>query len=245
MIDINLLPVELRPVDRTPLPRLMAILSGVLLVVLEGFFLVFLFLQWVPTEKNRLDVAQARVVDLRKEEEKIILIKGEMVRIHKRVESIGRLYDERFTWARLLDRLAEPTVLPDRIWINKLEFEPPRRGVIRRNAPKNQEIPAGTLRLECFARAEIEDGPNAREEMMEEMQRFIKKIEDDKTPVYEVRGLADLLKKPRFVGLGFAESSRGASRDTEVPDDAPGQILTFTLEIDFQPKKVKQPGQGK
>ena len=102
MIEINLLPVELRQAEGTPLPRLISILSGALVftlgcVLLANYLLVDIprteaFTREKKKEKDILKVTEAEVGKLNEE----------IAKIKEKVAALRVLYSSRIRWARML-----------------------------------------------------------------------------------------------------------------------------------------------
>lgn len=107
MIEINLLPPEYRPVERTPLPRRLTIFVGVLMGCVSAAVCAWLMFVKVPnarTERNSAEQeAQKKEVEANEVLAKEALIKG----FEARANVLRELYDERIPWAKLLDRLTE------------------------------------------------------------------------------------------------------------------------------------------
>ena len=107
MIEINLLPPEHRPVERTPPARLAAILLGVGLSA--AGVVAWAWLSWVTVpnaardrdeKKKNMEKAQSDAAEVQK-------IETELKAFETRENVLRGLFKERVCWARLLDRLAE------------------------------------------------------------------------------------------------------------------------------------------
>ena len=66
MIEVNLLPEDRRPVERTPLPRFLTILGGVIGFCIEGIFVVFL-LTLIPQKRGYLETLNLRITRAKKQ----------------------------------------------------------------------------------------------------------------------------------------------------------------------------------
>ena len=120
MIEINLLPPEMRKVDRTSLKRLVTMVTAV--VLLSGSAIgVTLFLKSYYSEKSAnadLTVQAARLEPLAKEYD---VLSGELKAIETRIATIDEIRTTRLRWGKKLDQLY--AILPDYVWFDKLELK--------------------------------------------------------------------------------------------------------------------------
>ena len=125
MIEINLLPLERRPVERTPMPRLITILVGVALVSAEVFFSLILFFYTIPLRTADLD-AKKRILATKEETAKQAdELEKSIAEVDERGKVVRGLYELRRTWTPIFDHLDEASILPDEVWLTNFEVTPP------------------------------------------------------------------------------------------------------------------------
>jgi Tfp pilus assembly protein PilN len=107
MIEINLLPPEHRPVERTPLPRFLTIFFGVLLSAAGAVAWLWLWQVAVPRAERRCHDKQLAMEQAKKGAEEVQRIEQELKAAKDRENVLRDLFNQRLAWARLLDRLAE------------------------------------------------------------------------------------------------------------------------------------------
>lgn len=117
MILINLLPHDLRPIKRTPLPHVLSLLVLVASLVAMGF--VFLSVRGVMAgEQGRLDKINARLKELEPIREDYKRLKNEEKTLRAKVEVIEAILEARIIWSEQLDRLV--TLTPDNVWYERV-----------------------------------------------------------------------------------------------------------------------------
>lgn len=119
MIIINLLPVHLRPVKRTPLPHLISL--SVLAATVVGLIGAFLAGQAkLGAQKEQLDQKQLEfngLKDVVKEHNEAEKTKEEF---KERFLAVKEILKDRVIWSEQLDKLASLT--PDNIWYKELRL---------------------------------------------------------------------------------------------------------------------------
>jgi len=147
MITINLLPAELRPVERTPLPRFLVIVAGVAAGAVGMFLLVFLHFSWLPRERMSVENLEQVLVSKRTEAAEFQTLSLELSEITQRERALEEIYRSRTVWWQKLDCLCD--LVPSYVGLTALNFKEPA------GAPGAQAESAGTLKLECIvAKAE-------------------------------------------------------------------------------------------
>ena len=140
MIEVNLLPEDRRPVERTPLPRFLTILGGVIGFCIEGIFIVFL-LTLIPRKKADLESWKLREARAQKQVNLVRAIDKEIKQIHERRSGVEKMENDRRLWAPILYRLCDPEVVPQRVWYTKLGLKK-GRSVRGRSSPDILELEA-------------------------------------------------------------------------------------------------------
>jgi len=118
MIQVNLLPEEMRRIEHTPLPRFILILSGAVLVVLccsAWVYLHFNALSAVHDEEARLIEQVARQETRAKEADDL---KKDIETLTSRRDTIQELSEGRREWWVLIDELSD--IIPYDMWITSL-----------------------------------------------------------------------------------------------------------------------------
>ena len=71
MIEINLLPEELRQTEGTPLPRLVAILGSVVVACGLGVLVAFYHMVYIPRVNDDIKVTQSEIDGLKKKADEV------------------------------------------------------------------------------------------------------------------------------------------------------------------------------
>lgn len=148
MIEINLLPQEFRRVERTPLPRFIIIIVGVILIVGGGLFLV----------NKRLDVRRANIAvkdnkenlaSYKKSVDEYNKLVAEIKEIEIRTEAISSIWQSRLFLAVKLDELAD--LIPRYVGLSELKFDEAAG-----KARARQAASGGTLSMSCILASDNE-----------------------------------------------------------------------------------------
>ncbi len=220
MIEINLLPEERRPVERTPLPRFLIILAGVLGFCIEGVVLALILYDWRP-KQDILAIHQGRINAAQETIGKINKLKAEIADFKERTVGIDLLYRARRAWAPILYRLSdEPEVLPPGVWFRKLELKKGKVG-------KSGQPPGDILRITGYARDP--SGRNDSAEMFSAMTEFGKNLKTFSDEFEEQVIYAD----PAVV-KDLPGSATPAA-------DMPKKAVSFTFELMLKSKSAATP----
>jgi Tfp pilus assembly protein PilN len=105
MIKINLLPEELRPLERTPIGRFIVIVLGVALTTAAVFLFLVLQFKWLPAAVAEKKTAE----DIRKQKEEQAKRFDELqaeIRFFKlRIDTVKSISQERYIWSKKLYQL--------------------------------------------------------------------------------------------------------------------------------------------
>ncbi len=104
-IRVNLLPEDLRPVERTPLIRLVAILIGVALTVGVLFVDLNIHLRMWPDVLTRKKTAQKLLNDKKKLAERYDELEKEIGYYRLRIDTVKKIARGRYLWSRKLYQL--------------------------------------------------------------------------------------------------------------------------------------------
>ena len=221
MIEVNLLPPELRPLDRTPLPRLLSILGGVAITGLEVVWLLLLFKKTIPDEEWTVKQKRGNLKTLAPQTEKLNKIKAETAEFVQHETEILALLKKRRRWTPILDRLA--SLVPEKVWLTRLNYTPPQTGG------------GDYLELYCLAHGNLNQSDKIRLqfEIQKRMADFKHNIMRD-TPPNDPYGLGYVFKEVRTVGTVTFDKLRRPPR-TIVPD-TPTFVGKFRLRLRFRPQ---------
>jgi len=184
MIEVNLLPEDRRPVERTPLPRFLAIIAGVIGFSVEGILLVMMVLA-IPRKQQNLTDVELRITNAQKNLTQIEEYEDRIEEVKARKRQIDNLDRHRRIWAPLLHRLSASDVLPANIWYREVELKAGKaaRG---KTAPKE-------LYLRGYARGNAgsseEGNVNAMFQAAQAIRDFVGKLKKDKNFAEEFTGV--------------------------------------------------------
>lgn len=224
MIEVNLLPEDRRPVERTPLPRFLVIVGGVIGICIEVLIAYSLYARTqrerevIGTLRLRRDAAQKQVDAVDDFQKKI---DG----YNKRKREIEKLANDRRLWGPILYRLCDPEVLPPKIWFKSLRLEAKR-------GPRGT-ADTSTLVIEGYAWS-TDEGDNAGR--LQALRSFINRLGTN-TPHFsehfkgqpEITGNIDIVQ---------------VQKTAKSPKDVPVQALSFKISMPLQPPASTKPAAG-
>jgi Tfp pilus assembly protein PilN len=209
MIEVNLLPEDRRPVERTPLPRFLTILGGVIGFCIEGIFIVFL-LTLIPRKRADLETWKRRQSRAQEQVNSVKQIEKEIKQISERKIGVEKLQNDRRLWAPILYRLCDPDVLPLRVWYTELALEQGR-------ASRGKQAPE-ELMLEAFASSSDAGDGAAR------VATAMTFVENLRKPHAQ---FSENFSGPPVLGKMVTQTLRGAKDDEEAPKVA----LSFSVKM--------------
>ena len=117
MIIINLLPQELRPIKRTPLPHILSV--AVLLAAIAGMAFLFLNItRNIAHTKSEIAKANQELEGLRDVVEEYNALSAQKQQLESKINVIQDILSDRIIWSEQLHRLAELT--PDNFWYKRI-----------------------------------------------------------------------------------------------------------------------------
>jgi Tfp pilus assembly protein PilN len=126
MIEINLLPVEMRQSEGTPLPRLMSILGGALAATLGVVLVANYYIVDLPrTRQNIRNMEETKKKKLAEKDE-VDKLEAEINKIKTKVSALKNLERSRVRWVRLLDAFSKS--IPDGVVVRNLRVDPDAGG---------------------------------------------------------------------------------------------------------------------
>jgi Tfp pilus assembly protein PilN len=206
MIEINLLPPEMRKIDRTSLKRLASMVTAVILLSASVIGVTVFLRNYyaAQAEKQRLTTDVNRLEPLAKEYD---VLSAELKGIETRLATIDEIRATRVRWGKKLDQLY--AILPDYVWLDKIELK------TARGATPNAG-PTAKLTLDCFL-------AGADEKRYAEFRRVLTGELVSTGPYNGVQFFED------FAKLGYS----GWSRE-DFPSTEEGVALKFNLELDLK-----------
>ncbi len=224
MIAINLLPEDRRPVERTPLPRLLVILAGVAGLCLEIAVLLNLALFRYPGAEQERARQRVKQDELKKQEKRVKEVDKEIARVKHRGDSIQKILKYRRVWAPILYRLSDPEVLPASVWFRKVKLAKPTR-----SGRPGAGAPSLCLVIEAYAQ-----GPDSSTMLLElsGFERNLRKLDDWFPDDF------DFDKAPPTV-TGIQRKDLASGKDTAI--DVPEQAIAFTVTIPLKAISTKAP----
>ncbi len=212
MLLIDLLPEDRRPVERTPLPRLLSVIGGVLLAGVElAVIALFLGVKVPEAERRRTDAGN-RLLEMRQLIVERDNLKAELAESEQRKSVIMQICRKRVRWTEKLDAICDRTVLPDLVWLKSLKIES-KAGTLGMTEKH--------LVIEGWARG---DEPR---ESIEAINKFIKRLESNERFYSDFEGR--LSKELEWKGVRLP-----GSRDKH--KDAPKDAMWFTTRAKLKPR---------
>lgn len=209
MIEINLLPAEMRKVDRTSLRRLLCLVTAAVLVSGSIIGLAMSAKRYTGEKARRTTLTQevARLEPVAKEYD---VLSAEVQEIETRISTISDIKSTRLRWGMKLDQLY--AILPDYIWFDQMELKQMRGRVVG-----GQTATISSLSLECLV-------AGADERRYAEFRRILTGDVIGDGPFTGQDFFAD------FATLGYS----GWSRE-DFPATEEGVALKFDLELGVKP----------
>jgi len=136
MIYINLLPADLRPIKRTPIPYI--VVGLILLGVLAGIGYMYVDMQrLIANERAKLDRKNEQYADIKH----IVDEYNEMIALKKslqsKIETINEIASDRIIWSEQLHHLSR--LLPENMWYDGIEVDTQPDTVYEQVYNKQQE----------------------------------------------------------------------------------------------------------
>ena len=87
MIEVNLLPVELRPTERTPYPRFFLILLTVMALAVEGFVIIGLHVK-ISNLNKEIAAVNGEIKQMQVEAKQVDRLKDQYKELNSRVSAV-------------------------------------------------------------------------------------------------------------------------------------------------------------
>ena len=114
MIEINLLPDELRQAEGTPPARLATIMASVVVACGLSVLVSKYYMVDIPSEKSAIKTCDAQISDLQKKLEEVKKIDADIETLKNKVAALANLNDGRMRYGRLFEKLCNS--MPDGVW---------------------------------------------------------------------------------------------------------------------------------
>jgi len=231
MIEINLLPPEHRPVERTPMPRLLTILVGVLLTMFGVVFWSWLFFIRIPDAVTQRNESKEKERALKRQADEVIALEQEIKLFQQREETLRKLYKTRVRWTRVLDRIAEARKTGGEVVITALEIKKGTSGGRGRRGP-----PSRVLDVKGFVPSYASDPVAAQ--LSRPYYAFVKALQADK----KWQEIFDGDPEYKVIKMNYFSKSGSDSKKKDMPKAGLEFNVAFTFKSnDPAPKPRARP----
>lgn len=123
MIEINLLPVELRQVESTPPARLGSILGGIAVACVLSFFVIKYYFIDIPAIRLEIKNRETEIANLQERKKAVEAVIAQIDTLKKKVKTLDDLIQSRVRFARVLDSLAN-AMPKEGVWFRTFSIQP-------------------------------------------------------------------------------------------------------------------------
>lgn len=123
MIEINLLPVELRQVEGTPPARLGAILGGIAVAGVLVALVIKFYLVDIPAINLEIKNRDSEIANLQERKKAVEGVIAQIETLQKKVKTLDNLIQSRVRFARLLDTLTN-SMPKEGVWFRTFSIQP-------------------------------------------------------------------------------------------------------------------------
>jgi hypothetical protein len=234
MIVINLLPPEHRPVERTPLPRLLTILVGILLSMALLVFWAFITFVKLPEATSKRDDRKRVEATLRVEAEKIKVLENKLSLFRKREETLRQLYRDRIRWTRVLDRIAESRQAGGPVVLTSMEIKSSAGSARAKGKATRQLILKGFV-------PHFGEGKLAGQQLNQACMDFVNRlVKDAKWKEIFEEGEPEFKSLRENASIG-GQSARASAKETEGKSAPPMPNGGWEFEVVFTFKPSEPP----
>jgi Tfp pilus assembly protein PilN len=241
MIEINLLPEELRKADGTPPARLLVIFLSVGLMCAIGFLIVNYHFVMIPGKNTERATLDADIKNLQAQEKEVQEKKSEIEQIEKKVKSLQDLEDSRVRYGELLDIIWE-AVPENGVWFKSFKV------ALDSSAPVVPGTTGGkAYQIELLGYAAGQSDPEMNDRLVELIKNLRQKLEIKEKPAAGMTvapdyGVNNRLKNVRFLMIDVPDrrvvdslpQPEGIDAEAKDAVRSPPQALDFTMTIKFQ-----------
>lgn len=239
MIEINLLPEELRQAEGTPPARFGTIIAGVVLACAIGFWIGKYYLVDIPGKNTDIQVVDAEIASRQQQKKKMNEIADELKKNEQKNTTLSNLIHSRIRYARLLSYLCN--AVPDNVWFKSFN-------VASDNTPAPADLPplpgAKRYMISLTGYATASPGVNAaqaREEedhkladLMNNLKHWFCEDGVDKDQVSIFLGAR--FRQPRLITTSVTTLPPPAETDPVILKalEPPKEGLEFTMSLSFE-----------
>jgi len=182
MIDINLLPDELRPRPRSPLPHLMTVVLAVAVVL---YCLISFVGKWqtISTFEKRVAELDKQIAEVHESAEAVKKLEAENRLLSAKQVAISTIMSDRIVWSKVINVLTE--LVPDAVWLSDLVVTSKSIPVQVPN-PDTQAVQKTVTQYVMSRKLEVTGyalSPR-EEEGVNHVGRFVSAMENEKDPNY-------------------------------------------------------------
>jgi type IV pilus assembly protein PilN len=120
MIEINLLPEDMRKTEGTPPARMLTIVGSVAAAGILGFFIGTYYMIRIPQIRNDNATLDLEIKNLKEEQKKVDIVRGDITALEQKVAALDTLTLSRVRFARLLNQLCNS--VPDGVWFRSFSI---------------------------------------------------------------------------------------------------------------------------
>lgn len=151
MIKINLLPVEKRKAERTPVLRFSLIVANVLVASVLVVYLVWVNLITIPAKQEEIQQENVRLEQLKPfvaEHDRLV---AEHARLNAKVTELRNLLGRDVTWWRVVDALWDVIHEHPKVWIDDFRILDERsvQSEVKRVDPDSKDVPPYGVTMRC------------------------------------------------------------------------------------------------
>ena len=216
MIEVNLLPIELRRVERTPLPRFLVIIFGTAAVLTLAALGMIVSLRTVPDLRSRENDLVTTIPARQVQAAAYDRILEEIAATQDRKKAISEVWRKRIMWSEKLVQIAEMT--PAFVGLTDLALDEPRE------TGRGGEENGGTLTLQSIC-------AGTDHSRIANVRRIFQ-------GQYQVTGNRDPWVGKRFYG-SFMDLLPTGTQMVEVKDCVETEALKFSLEMPLKPAAAR------
>ena len=225
MIEINLLPAELRQAEGTPLPRLFSILVGVILVTMGGVVAFNYHFVHIKKAEREIKELTAKKNEFEAKANEVRALQAEIDKAQQKVSALRNLTLSRIRWARLLYQFRK--TIPDGCVIKSWRLRPTGGAMGGGPTGKRYDIElsgytTGNSEEECAAMFRL---------LSRNFKRDLKDF-DVVPPAAPGKPPSKYAGFNRFVGLKFGDPDPGQVRFQDAltrPGDLPEHMDEFKM----------------
>jgi len=213
MIDINLLPEELRPRPRSPLPYLITIALAVAVIL---YCLVSLIGKWRTISVFDDDIARLdeQIAEVHESAEAVKKLENENQRLSDKQAAISTIMSDRIVWSKVLNMLAQ--LVPNDVWLSDLK-EDVRSIPVQVDNPDPEAAQKTITKNVIIRRLQISGyALSPREERgVNLVGRFVRVMEDENDPNY-IPEFAALFRNPTPQSVDDKDFEGSAVKEFEI-----------------------------